>query len=109
MQPEFDRLSTPYGRHASHQSAFFFVIDAERFCGVDNFTSDVASLVDSVAEMTPFPGYDEAALPGGVEATKESRYRAEGRVPISAEAVASIEAAAASVGVTRMPWERYRL
>ena len=105
--PEFDRRTTEWAPNA--QSAFFLVIDLGRFSGVESFTSDVSSLVQGVSGMAPFPGYDEAALPGGVEAAKEKQYRAEGRVPISAEAVASVEAAAENVGVTDLPWDTPRL
>ena len=62
MLPDFDRRNTKWAPGHSWQSAFFLVIDPARFAGTDAVETDVASLMTRVAGMSPFPGFDEAAL-----------------------------------------------
>lgn len=98
MLPDFDRRKTKWC--PGGQSAFFLVIDPSRFAGTEAVKNDVASLVTRVAGMAPFPGFDEAALPGGIEAAKEAKFREAGRLPLSKEAVQSLRESGKVVGVS---------
>jgi len=58
--------------------------------------------MDEVDQMQPFPGYDEATLPGGPEWKRERQYAEEG-IPLTKEAVEDLETLAAEYGLT-VPW-----
>ena len=74
----------------------FFVPEEEFRRDVDRFHEDIAR------QMQPMPGYDQARLPGSVEAELEEKYRREG-IPVSLETAGRIERLAAELGVS-CPW-----
>ena len=100
MLPEFDRRNIAY--RSANQSGFFMAIDIARFVDADAFKGDMDQLMDGVAGMRPFPGQDEAALPGGPEWKREKEYARDG-IPVSAAAVAGLERVAAELAV-ETPW-----
>lgn len=100
MLPEFDRRNVQY--KSADQSGFFMALDIARFTPVQAFTDDMDHLMDEVDQMQPFPGYDEATLPGGPEWKRERQYAEEG-IPLTKEAVEDLETLAAEYGLT-VPW-----
>ena len=100
MLPEFDRRYVKYT--SSNQSGFFMALDIARFTPVQAFTDDMDYLMDEVAQMQPFPGYDDANLPGGMEWKNERQYAAEG-IPIAKEALDSLETLAGEYRLS-VPW-----
>ena len=90
----------PAGFSAADQSAFFLAINVSSFVDKGAFKADVGLLMSSVARMKPLPGFDEAALPGGIEHAKQEQYSREGQVPLSAEAVVGLRQLAKQYGVT---------
>jgi LDH2 family malate/lactate/ureidoglycolate dehydrogenase len=101
MLPEFDRRNIRY--HTANQSAFFMAIDISRFVGPDAFKADMDHLMDGVGGMQPFPGCDEAALPGGPEWKRKKEYTRDG-IPVSVATIDGLKRVAAELGVTT-PWE----
>ena len=100
MLPEFDRRNIAYP--GANQSGFFMAIDIARFVDAGAFKGDMDRLMDGVAGMRPFPGQDEAALPGGPEWKRDKEYARDG-IPISADAVAGLKRVAAELAV-ETPW-----
>jgi LDH2 family malate/lactate/ureidoglycolate dehydrogenase len=100
MLREFDRRNLRY--RDADQSGFFMAIDVERFVPLGDFLDDMDRLMDSVARATPFPGFPDPALPGGLEWKREKEYRREG-IPLSRAAIGSLERLAAEAGLP-VPW-----
>jgi len=100
MLPEFDRNNIQYTD--ANQSGFFMALDIERFVPLQAFKSDMDHLMDEVSQMKPFPGASESTLPGGRAQKKEKDYLQNG-IPISVEAVESLEALAEEFEL-EVPW-----
>lgn len=88
MLPEFDRRNIEF--KSADQSGFFMALDIERFTSRQSFEEDMAHLMEETGKMKPFPGFDEATLPGGRAWKKERDYLKNG-IPISANAATSLE------------------
>ncbi len=101
MLPQFDRRTIRF--KAADQSAFFLVLDVDRFTPLDSFCSDVDRLMEEASRMTPFPGFNQSSLPGGRAWQKEQQYLAHG-IPISAAAMTSLTGLAHEFGLA-VPWE----
>ena len=100
MLPEFDRRKIKHTR--ADQSGFHMAIDIERFVPLQAFKDDMDHLLDEASKMKPFPGYTESTLPGMRAWKKEKEYQKEG-IPISADAVKSLEQLAKELGCP-VPW-----
>jgi LDH2 family malate/lactate/ureidoglycolate dehydrogenase len=101
MLSRFDRRNLEFT--GADQSGFFTALDVERFVPVEAFEQDVGQLMGAVSQMTPFPGYDRADLPGDPEWRRERAYSVEG-VPICRQAADALEALAGESGLT-VPWQ----
>lgn len=100
MLPEFDRRNIEF--KGANQSGFFMALDIERFTSPQAFEGDMAHLMEETSKMKPFPGFDEATLPGG-RAWKKERDYLENGIPISASAAISLERLAEELGLST-PW-----
>jgi LDH2 family malate/lactate/ureidoglycolate dehydrogenase len=100
MLPEFDRRNIEF--KSADQSGFFMALDIERFTSRQAFEEDMAHLMEQTGKMKPFPGFDEATLPGG-RAWKKERDYLENGIPISANAATSLVKSAGELGLP-VPW-----
>ena len=100
MLPEFDRDNVRYTD--ANQSGFYMALNIDRFVPFQAFQNDMDHLMHEVSQMKPFPGYDTANLPGGPEWKRERAYARDG-VPISGEAMKSLEILAGEFGL-EVPW-----
>jgi LDH2 family malate/lactate/ureidoglycolate dehydrogenase len=103
MLPEFQKENTKYDARRG-ESGFFLALDIERFTSLQAFRDDMDHLMDEVAKMKPFPGYDRSELPGGPEWRLEKEYRKSG-VPLRADVTRSLEKLADEYSVP-VPWSR---
>ena len=100
MLPEFDRRTTRF--QGADQSGFHMALDVGRFTSPDAFKTDMDYLMDETAKMQPLPGLSNAGLPGQRAWRKEADYRENG-IPISANAVSSLEGLAREFSLP-VPW-----
>ena len=69
-----------------------------------DFRAEVDRLVRDVRDThEPFPGYDRALLPGGIEAERMAQYRSEG-VPYGRYEQVELEQIASRLGPA-LPWD----
>jgi len=97
MLPEFDRRNIEF--KGANQSGFFMALDIECFTSRQAFEEDMAHLMEETSKMQPFPGFDEATLPGGRAWKKEKDYLENG-IPISAGAGTSLKKLAKEFGIS---------
>ena len=100
MLPDFTRPNIQYT--AADQSGFFMAMDIECFVPLQAFKDDMDHLMEEVSKMKPFPGFTEAALPGGRAWKKEREYVRDG-IPISAAAMKSLKKLAGEFDLP-VPW-----
>jgi LDH2 family malate/lactate/ureidoglycolate dehydrogenase len=86
----------------TNQGAFILAIDIARFLPIEEFKREIDAYISSARKMTPFPGYDRADLPGGLEAEREQQWATEG-IPVGRRHQESLEGIAAEVGLP-VPW-----
>ena len=87
MLPQFNRDNIQY---------------TERCAPLQDFKDDMDHLMGEVSQMKPFPGENESTLPGGRAWKKERDYLQNG-IPISAEALESLEMLAGEFALD-VPW-----
>ena len=101
-KPEFLPTDSPW---ESNQGAFIAVFDIGRFMPVDEFKREMDRYIGQARSMKPFPGTDQAALPGGMEWLWE-RENARDGIPVSPEHQEALEEVAAELDVETL-FERY--
>lgn len=87
---------------AANQGAFILAIDVSRFMPLADFKRDMDEYARSVRKMRPFPGYDRADLPGGLEWERERQWAKEG-IPIGKNHQTTLEDVAKEFSVP-VPW-----
>ena len=83
--------------------AFICAIDIARFVPIDAFKAEVDRIIQEIRQMQPFPGYDHANLPGGLEWDHEQLWAKEG-IPLGKEHQRSLEEIATELSVP-LPWK----
>ena len=86
----------------ANYGAFICAIDIARFVPMDAFKAEVDRILKGIQQMQPFPGYDRAGLPGGLEWEREQLWAAEG-IPLGKEHQRALEDIAAELSVP-VPW-----
>lgn len=86
----------------ANQGSMVIAFKISLFADPETFKREMDAYVRSVRALTPLPGFDEAYLPGGVEAARERLYREEG-VPVGLEHREKLETLARDLGVS-VPW-----
>lgn len=86
----------------ANQGAMVIAFKISLFAEPEAFKQEMDAYVRTVRSLTPLPGFDEAYLPGGVEAARERHFREEG-VPLGPEHREALETLAAELGLT-VPW-----
>jgi len=100
-----ESYSAPDRRYpAAGSGGFICAIDISRFVPIDAFKAEVDKIMQGIRQMQPFPGYDRAALPGGLEWEREQLWAKEG-IPLGKEHQRSIEEIAAELSVP-VPWNQ---
>jgi LDH2 family malate/lactate/ureidoglycolate dehydrogenase len=77
--PQFIPPESPW---ESNQGSFLAVFDIRAFMPLEEFKQQMDHFVAAARQMQPFPGTDQAALPGGLEWQRELDYTRDG-IPIS--------------------------
>lgn len=92
-----DRIP-PTSKWESNQGGFFAAFAVDAFLDENEFYQEMDRFVSECREAAPFPGQDQAQLPGNVEAQLEADYARDG-IPISDTHQKTLEDAAADVGI----------
>ena len=88
----------PQSKWESNQGSFITVYDVKCFMPVEQFKNEMDDFIGQARAMQPFPGFERAELPGGLEWQREREYAREG-IPITAEHQQSLESIAEELGV----------
>ena len=86
----------------ANQGAFICAVDIARFMPIDTFKREMDEYVRMVRTLRPFPGYDRADLPGGLEWERAREWSSTG-IPVSPGHRAGLEGIAGELGVD-VPW-----
>jgi len=86
----------------ANQGSLIIAFRIDLFSDVRQFKREMDDYVRAVKALTPLEGFDESFLPGGVEAARAKRFRAQG-IPIGAEHQKRLEKVAHEMGVA-VPW-----
>ena len=80
----------PYGRApesrkwpGANQGSFVITLKISLFADPDDFYADMQAYMADVGQLEPLEGFDEAMLPGSIEALREAEYRRDG-IPMGA-------------------------
>ena len=95
----------PQSKWESNQGSFISVFDVQCFMPVDQFKSEMDRFIGEARAMRPFPGFEQAELPGGLEWQRERDYARDG-IPVSAEHQQSLQDLADELQV-ETPFEQY--
>ena len=95
----------PQSPWESNQGGFIAVFDVECFMSIDEFKREMDRFVGDARNMRPFPGYERAELPGGLEWQRERDYALRG-IPVEPDHRRSLEEIAGELGV-ETPFARY--
>lgn len=95
----------PQSKWESNQGSFITVYDVKCFMPVEQFKSEMDDFIGQARAMKPFPGFERAELPGGLEWQREREYAREG-IPITAEHQQSLQNIAEELGV-ETPFAQY--
>jgi LDH2 family malate/lactate/ureidoglycolate dehydrogenase len=93
-----ERLKPPQTKWTSNQGAFLCAWDVKRFMDLEEYTAEMDHFIEGARQMQPFPGFDRAELPGGMEWQWERENRERG-IPLGDENCEELEVLAAEVGV----------
>jgi L-2-hydroxycarboxylate dehydrogenase (NAD+) len=86
----------------ANQGSMVIAFKISLFTDPEIFNGEMDEYVRAVRQLTPLPGFDEAYLPGGVEAARERHYREES-VPLSEDHREKLETLARDFGL-EVPW-----
>lgn len=84
------------------QGSLVFVFRIDLFMDPAEFKVEMDEYVRCVRRLTPLAGFDEAFLPGGVEAAREAEYRRDG-IPLGDSQRLRLERVAEELGLA-VPW-----
>lgn len=68
----------------ANQGSFMIVVDIATLFPLEQFRREMDAYARSVRQMTPFPGLDDACLPGGIEWERERKWARDG-IPVGSE------------------------
>jgi L-2-hydroxycarboxylate dehydrogenase (NAD+) len=86
----------------ANQGSFMVFVDISRFLPIEDFEREMDDYVAQIAALQPLPGYDQALLPGAIEAQREQLYAIEG-VPVGTRHREALASVARELGVS-VPW-----
>lgn len=82
----------------ANQGSFLIAVDIHTLFPLDRFKQEMDEYARQVRQMQPFPGLDQAALPGMIEWEREQQYAQEG-IPIGLRHAATLRKLAAECGL----------
>ncbi len=94
-KPEF---SEPASKWISNQGSFIAAFSIEAFMDLAEYQAEMDRWVSEVRALEPFPGQEQAELPGGVEWQRTREY-AESGIPVGDSHRASLEELASELEV----------
>lgn len=86
----------------ANQGSLVFVFRIDLFMDPAGFKTEMDEYVRRVRRLTPLEGFDEAFMPGGVEAARETEYRRDG-IPLGEAQRDRLETVAEELGLA-VPW-----
>ncbi|MAF11966.1 hypothetical protein CMK11_16085 [Candidatus Poribacteria bacterium] len=99
----------PYGRApearewpGANQGSFVITLRISLFAEPADFYAELQAYMADVAKLEPLDGFDEAMLPGSIEARREAAYREEG-IPVGERHRKGLTAVGTEFGITP-PW-----
>ena len=87
----------------ANQGSLVFAFHISLFMPPEQFKREMDEYVRRVRSLQPLEGFDQAYLPGGVEAARERAYRQEG-IPVGQDHQERLQALADELGLD-VPWE----
>ncbi|MFC0329005.1 Ldh family oxidoreductase [Paenibacillus sepulcri] len=84
--------------NGANQGSLIIALDISRFISPAAFKGEMDAYMRMTRTMQPMPGYDQATLPGVLEAQRERDWTISG-IPVSREHKADLAAAAAEFGL----------
>lgn len=92
----------PWSYEGANQGAFVIALRIDLFTEPDRLKREMDRYVALVRELSPLKGFDEALLPGAIEAKREREYREAG-VPVGEYHRDRLETLAGELGIS-VPW-----
>ena len=86
----------------ANQGSLVFLFRIDLFLDPARFKAEMDQYVRRVRRLVPLAGFDQAFLPGGIEAAREAEYRRDG-IPLGERQRRRLEAVASELGVS-VPW-----
>jgi L-2-hydroxycarboxylate dehydrogenase (NAD+) len=86
----------------ANQGSLVIAFQISLFMPAARFKQEMDEYARQVRALEPLPGFDQAYLPGGVEAARERKYRQEG-IPVGADHQERLQGLAQELGLT-LPW-----
>ena len=86
----------------ANQGSLVFVFRIDLLMDPSKFKAEMDGYVRQVRQLRPLEGFDEAYMPGGIEAAKEAEYRRDG-IPVGEDHRRSFEELAAELNIS-VPW-----
>jgi LDH2 family malate/lactate/ureidoglycolate dehydrogenase len=87
----------------ANQGSLVITFKISLFMPPERFKKEMDEYVRMVRSLKPLEGFDQAYLPGGIEAVREKEYRREG-VPVGPEHKEKLEKLASELGIG-VPWK----
>jgi L-2-hydroxycarboxylate dehydrogenase (NAD+) len=98
IDPDPPRWSWP----GANQGSLVICLRIDLFSEADAFKAQMDAFVRRVRDLQPVPGVDQALMPGGIEATRERQYRAEG-IPVGPVHRQRLDELSKALGIP-VPW-----
>ncbi|MEE2659241.1 MAG: Ldh family oxidoreductase [Candidatus Latescibacterota bacterium] len=89
----------PRSKWSSNQGAFLCAWDVSRFMDADEFRAQMDAFIGHARAMEPFPGFNRAELPGGMEFEWERQNKKRGLFALGDDHRQQLEELAREVGV----------
>ncbi len=92
----------PWEYEGANQGAFVIALRIDLFTDPERLKQEMDIYVRKVRDLKPLVGFDQALLPGTIEAIREREYREEG-IPVGARHRERLEELAGELGI-EVPW-----
>ena len=93
---------SPWTFEGANQGAFVIALRIDLFTEADRFKREMDAYVQKVRALKPLVGFEEALLPGSIEARREVFYRSEG-IPVGKRHQERLEELAEELEI-EVPW-----
>ena len=97
-----DPRKRPWTYPGADQGSLVICLRIDLFVDPEEFKREVDEYVRQVSRLAPLEGFDEALMPGGIEARRERQYRESG-IPVGERHQLRLERLAVELGLS-VPW-----